>query len=153
MKKSLRAMISVLLVAVCALGLAACGGKGGGTEGGGVEEKPRIHYEGVYQVSKVTFENDGSTHTFSLGEGGIFGNLTKDLAVVTLREDGTMDFHCTILPIIPIVKFDVDGTWSVDETEETKITAVISGESVPATCDGSTISITYRGVSFVLKKD
>lgn len=146
--KKLSVRLVLIVAALLCFGLFGCKGMGEPPVGG--QEEDKIVYAGTYQATQVTFDNGGSNVILKVGESSIFGVLTKDLAVVTIKDDGTMNFHCALFKI---VTFDVDGTWAADETDESKIVATISGEKIAATCDGKTIEITYEGVKFLLAKD
>ena len=145
MKKRFLWVLSLILALVCVIGIVGC--KGGGEE---EPEKKRIPYEGTYKVSMVTFSYQGSDYTVNLGGSflSIF-KLTEDLAVLTVKEGGTLDFNADLFGLF---KFNVTGTWTANEEDEKKIDAVISGETITATCDGETLIIVYNGVAFTMVK-
>lgn len=147
MKKRVFALAALLLTVCLALGIVSCKKP---QDEDPVEEPTRIEYEGVYRVNSIRFGD----LTLNLGESNlILGNLTRDVAVLTLGENGTLTFKCKLL----IVSFDVTGTWTADETNEETITAVIQADEgsyaeILATCNGETLVITYEGVTFTLTK-
>lgn len=97
----------ILLVAIFALGLAACGGGGGGGAGdgsltvtapGGFEFEPE---EATAQAGEVTIEfanEDSQRHTFVIDDPSISLDAQgdgSDSGTVTL-EPGTYEFYCDV---------------------------------------------------------
>ena len=143
MKKKFLWVLSLILALVCVLGVVGCKGKDK------EPENKRIPYEGTYKVSMVTFSFQGSDYTIKVGESFLISKLTEDLAVLTLKEDGTLDFK---VDLFNLFTFNVNGTWTVNEDDEKKIDAVISDSKITANCDGETLVIVYSGVAYTLVK-
>lgn len=144
MKKSV--LFAAILTAFFLIGISGCKKKE--PESGSPETQ--IEYEGTYRANSIQYGDI----RLNLGESSsLLGNLTKDMAVLTLSSDGSLHFQCKLI----IVSFDVTGEWNVSETDPNSITAkILSSEEdqalIPATCDGETLVIAYRGVNFTLKK-
>ena len=140
MKRILR-LAAILLSVLACLGLAACKSKESSEDG--------IAYEGTYKLQSLVYGG----LTLNVGDGGLLGMLTDDIAVVTLEKDGTMNFRCDIL----LIKFNVTGKWEADENNENALIVTVEGADaseqtkISATCDGKTIVIDYQAV-FTLKK-
>lgn len=108
-----------------------------------------IEYEGTYRLHSVYYMGA----EVKIGESGILGSLTKDLATLTLKDDGTMTFQSTVI----MLTFTATGTWSQDAEKKTNLTVRLTNEdgdsaTVTATCDGETVTINYEGALFTLKK-
>ena len=107
-------------------------------------------YSGTYYVDTATVNVGGLTVELALGNS-ILGLFTKDLVTLTLTKEGNMTFHADIFGAI---KFDLTGTWDIDETDKTKVNLRIEGEEqyLITTCDGEHISVSYQGNSFAMSK-
>lgn len=146
MKKTLWFAMVMLSVVMC-LGFAACKHKDK-TELP-EDEEPRIAYEGTYKLQSLVYGDV----KLNVGDSWLLSTITDDIAVVTLKEDGTMTFHCDFL----LINFDITGVWTADKDDETALTVTVEGGNasekaeISATCDGETIVIDYQAV-FTLKK-
>lgn len=147
MKRAFGFAAAFLLAIVMCCGFAACKNKDNEIQD--EQEEERIAYEGTYKLQSLVYGG----LTMNVGDSGLLGRLTDDIAVVTLKADGTMSFHCDIL----LIKFDITGTWVADENDKTALTVTVEGTDtteqaeISATCDGKTIVIDYQAV-FTLKK-
>lgn len=108
-------------------------------------------YSGTYYVDKASVNIAGASLELALGKESLLGLFTKDLVTLTLTQEGNMTFHANIFEAI---KFDLTGTWDIDETDKTKVNLRIEGESqyLITTCDGEHISVEYQGNSFAMTK-
>lgn len=136
-----KALLSLLLAFVCLL-IVGCGEKEP------VTEEPPVPYEGTYKLRSVQY---GGV-TLNLGEGGLLGMLTEDLAVLTIEGEGKFTFKSDII----VIQFDIAGEWKAEENDASKVTFTIHGEEGDAatlngTCDGETVVLEYKAL-FTLNK-
>ena len=131
MKKNFcKKLLSLLLVLICALSLAACGGKNS--------------LAGTYTLQSL--EMGGMS--MDLEEmSDILGIDSDDLnASLSLKEDGSFSLDMSALDD----SMSVEGTWKstsggVDLTAE--------GDTITATVKGGTITLEDSGISMVFKKN
>lgn len=122
-----------------ALFCAACKGK---------ETQISDSYVGIYKVQSFSYGG----FSVDMGQSNpLLGFLTDNLAVLTLRADGTANFKSEII----VVNFDFEGTW--ESQEEGKITLIIPGQEgeelrLSADCDGTTVVMNYGGGKFTMKR-
>lgn len=133
MKKNVWAkMLSLALVFVCVIGLAACGG-GGDTSAAGTYKLQTIEMSGM----SMDLEQLAETAGVSADEMAI--NLD-------LKSDGNFTLDMSALEAADM---SMSGTW---EASGSNITLTVEGETINATLKDGVITMAEEGVSMTFKK-
>lgn len=123
-------MVSLVLVLVCVVGLAACGG------GGDVSGTYKLH---SMEMAGMSLDYEQLVATYAAGDEENFAiNLV-------LNADGT--YKLDMEAIVPGSK--VEGTWKVDGST---LTLTTDGYNEEATIKGGVITLSESGMSMTFKK-
>ena len=133
MKKSVWAkMLSLALVFVCVIGLAACGG-GGDTSAAGTYRLQTIEMSGMSMDLEQLAETAGVS--------------ADDMAInLDLKSDGNFALDMSALDAADM---SMSGTW---EASGSNIKLTVEGETINATLKDGVITLAEEGVSMTFKK-
>lgn len=133
MKKSVWAkMLSLALVFVCVIGLAACGG-GGDTSAAGTYRLQTIEMSGMSMDLEQLAESAGVS--------------ADDMAInLDLKSDGNFTLDMSALDAADM---SMSGTW---EASGSNIKLTVEGEIINATLKDGVITLAEEGVSMTFKK-
>ena len=129
-KNFCKKLLSLLLVLICALSLAACGGKNS--------------IAGTYKLQSLEMEG----MSMDLEEmSDILGIDSDDLnASLSLKEDGSFSLDMSALD----ESMSVEGTW---KSTGSGVDLTAEGDTITATVKGDTITLEDSGTSMVFKKN
>lgn len=125
-------MLSLALVLVCVLGLAACGGNGGSSKAAGTYTLQTIEMSGLSMDVAQLAETAGiSTDEYKV--------------VLDLKSDGSFTLDAAALED----NMSMEGTWE-ESGSDIKLTA--EGETITATLADGVITFAEEGITMTFKK-